>query len=412
MGDDYEAFTTDEQNLTNIMSQNNILTFSELRNAIESDYQGMGASAHQFLETTNAEQTSSAAQIISQQNSDDDSSVKNQLNSAIESIKTAGESYQDKMVEIGNVVGIALVGEDGKDGIKGRIMDVEEEQDRLGKMTEELTKATYIEIEKQKSYLTELEGVWRTVEDAVRDAIDAIDEYLRKVAEANVKVNVGIDGTIDASSIIAKPSSISATATKKGKGGGKTPPPTEDEEDNRAKLYVTNESGGIISTITDTDENIVRDIEELKKEYAHGYGIDSNGNLIEQFATGGYTGNQGSDEGRLAILHEKELVLNEKDTDNILDMINLIKHSGERMIDNFEYMESALHNSINAMRDYETRISYRDYINSIGRMAESTGDTFYIDKLEFPNANSVDEIREAILTLPNIASQFVGRNTK
>ena len=82
------------------------------------------------------------------------------------------------------------------------------------------------------------------------------------------------------------------------------------------------------------------------------------------------------------------------------------------MIDNFEYMESALHNSINAMRDYETRISYRDYINSIGRMAESTGDTFYIDKLEFPNANSVDEIREAILTLPNIASQFVGRNTK
>jgi hypothetical protein len=55
MGSDYEAFTTEEQNLANMMSQNNILTFSELRNAIESDYRGMGDVAHQFLETTNVE---------------------------------------------------------------------------------------------------------------------------------------------------------------------------------------------------------------------------------------------------------------------------------------------------------------------------------------------------------------------
>ena len=31
---------------------------------------------------------------------------------------------------------------------------------------------------------------------------------------------------------------------------------------------------------------------------------------------------------------------------------------------------------------------------------------------EFPNANNVDDIREAILSLPNIASQYIASNNK
>ena len=420
MGDDYEAFTTDEQNLTDMMSQNNILTFSELRNAIESDYQGMGTSAHQFLETTNAEQTSSAAQIISQQNSDDDSSVKNQLNSAIESIKTAGDSYQDKMEEIGKAVGIVLVGEEGKESIKSRIIEVEEEQDRLGKMTEALTIATKIEIDKQKSYLDELEGVWRTVEDAVRDAISAIDDYLEKVAKAGVSVGVNVTGDIDASSIIAKPSSISATATKKGKGGGKTPPPTEDEETEEVYTIRDSYTGEIVAFTRDASKASDMDVNsEFKDDQYYDSVIKEvvNKNDLKnaiEFATGGYTGNWGSDEGRLAVLHEKELVLNEKDTDNLLEMIKMIKYSREEMLSDFQEMEYMLHKSVAKMQAAQAINSYKDYINAIGNMAGGpvSGDTFYIDRLEFPNANSVDEIREAILTLPNIASQFVGRNTK
>jgi hypothetical protein len=41
------------------------------------------------------------------------------------------------------------------------------------------------------------------------------------------------------------------------------------------------------------------------------------------FATGGYTGD--FDNGRLAILHEKELVLNEEDTRNILGAVSLVR---------------------------------------------------------------------------------------
>jgi hypothetical protein len=41
-------------------------------------------------------------------------------------------------------------------------------------------------------------------------------------------------------------------------------------------------------------------------------------------ATGGYTGSWGS-EGRLAMLHQKELVLNAVDTENFLSAINIVR---------------------------------------------------------------------------------------
>jgi len=44
-----------------------------------------------------------------------------------------------------------------------------------------------------------------------------------------------------------------------------------------------------------------------------------------QFNTGGYTGSWGPD-GRWALLHQKELVLNQEDTSNILSAVGIIRH--------------------------------------------------------------------------------------
>lgn len=75
-------------------------------------------------------------------------------------------------------------------------------------------------------------------------------------------------------------------------------------------------------------------------------------------------------------------------------------------------VDAAIAESIKGMLLSLAGTSMPNYLSSIGGGTSVGGDTFYIDKLEFPNANSVDEIREAILTLPNIASQFVGRKSK
>lgn len=52
---------------------------------------------------------------------------------------------------------------------------------------------------------------------------------------------------------------------------------------------------------------------------ASAYGLEAMKKIMGvSFDTGGYTGDWNSIEGKLALLHEKELVLNKEDTDNIL----------------------------------------------------------------------------------------------
>ena len=48
------------------------------------------------------------------------------------------------------------------------------------------------------------------------------------------------------------------------------------------------------------------------------------------------------------------------------------------------------------------------YSGSTTSTVTNGGDTFNITA-EFPNANDVNDIREALLSLPNLASQYIGR---
>ncbi len=49
------------------------------------------------------------------------------------------------------------------------------------------------------------------------------------------------------------------------------------------------------------------------------------GVVASAFDTGGYTGNWSSNEGKMAILHKKELVLNAKDTENLLKTVDIVR---------------------------------------------------------------------------------------
>jgi hypothetical protein len=46
--------------------------------------------------------------------------------------------------------------------------------------------------------------------------------------------------------------------------------------------------------------------------------------LAKSYDTGGYTGKWGPD-GRMAVLHEKELVLNKEDTENFLTATSILR---------------------------------------------------------------------------------------
>ena len=109
------------------------------------------------------------------------------------------------------------------------------------------------------------------------------------------------------------------------------------------------------------------------------------------FKTGGYTGTWGP-EGKLAVLHEKELILNQDDTQNILSTVSLIREL-VNMID-AQAASASLFNLISTP-------SPNPNTNTLEQKVEITA--------EFPNVNDRYEIEEAFNNLVNRASQYANK---
>ena len=116
---------------------------------------------------------------------------------------------------------------------------------------------------------------------------------------------------------------------------------------------------------------------------------------IMGYNTGGYTGAWGQ-EGRLAILHQKELVLNADDTMNLLKAVEIIRNISN-IIDLHAGMQSLGIGALNA--------------STIGNNSQVIEQQVTIHA-EFPNAVDHNEIEEAFNTLINSASQFANRKNK
>ena len=118
----------------------------------------------------------------------------------------------------------------------------------------------------------------------------------------------------------------------------------------------------------------------LKKEYG--------------FKTGGYTGDWDGDQGRLAVLHQKELVLNAEDTQNMLQAVDIIRQIVS-MID------------LNAV----SAAAGLGYINSpsMGTLDQNLEQSVHIEA-SFPSVTDHNEIEEALNSLVNRAAQFANRN--
>ena len=118
-----------------------------------------------------------------------------------------------------------------------------------------------------------------------------------------------------------------------------------------------------------------------------------NNQYTSTFDTGGYTGSWGP-EGRLAMLHQKEIVLNAHDTENFLAAIGIVRDISDQIEKNAIAMQ------------YQNQFAaYRGNINT-------SGDTLQQEvhiTAEFPNATNHSEIEEAFRNLTNLASQYANR---
>ena len=111
------------------------------------------------------------------------------------------------------------------------------------------------------------------------------------------------------------------------------------------------------------------------------------------YDTGGYTGEWGPD-GRLAMLHQKEIVLNAHDTENFLAAINIVRDISDQIEKNALTMK------------------YRNELINYKSNVKTSGDTLQQEvtiHAEFPNATNHNEIEEAFRNLTNLASQYANR---
>lgn len=116
---------------------------------------------------------------------------------------------------------------------------------------------------------------------------------------------------------------------------------------------------------------------------------------LDGYDTGGYTGSWDSS-GRLAMLHQKEIVLNAQDTENFLAAINIVRDIASAIDLRAAAQQSAL-SQITAA--------------SVSPMTQTLEQEVTIHA-EFPNATQRTEIEAAFDTLLNRASQFANRKNK
>ena len=177
---------------------------------------------------------------------------------------------------------------------------------------------------------------------------------------------------------------------------------TEDGQRNKGQSDISKEFRHILQTILETN-GLSRQgsLDAFVKESS----TDSSGiiageaglkpflRFIYGFDTGGYTGSWNSSNGKLAMLHQKELVLNKQDTKNMLKMLQIVRSAQISQVKN---RLASLNSEIN-------NLSKNQNINTVNK--DNLTQTVEITA-NFPNVNSKQDIEDALSDLVNKATQF------
>lgn len=387
--ENYERMTTKEQEL-----------IDGLKDETLSNYDDMLEKAQEVCQETLDAWTSSAQEIANQWYKDGGDSVKAQIIQAYRDMETANKSYQDAVAALEKAVEQNF----GEKGITGALNDAQKETEELDDKTEELCNNAETNLEKYRDAVDKIEEAWNAVKEQIQDAIDLLEYYLNLMGATS-------------SGDSGESSGGGSTGSDGGTGSGDTGGNTGDGDSGKSggtktKKYnpygyttwgSTGDGRSLIAIDLDGDgkKDVILEESQAKNKYSGK--LWKNPNV---FDTGGYTGDWNGGSGKLAVLHSKELVLNANDTENMLAAVNTV-----RQIANLgDSINQSIMNGISQMILGLTGLGhYGNY--SIGDSKES-GDTIFEIQANFPNANDVESIREAIMSLPNLASQYIARNKK
>ena len=308
---------------------------------------------------------------------------------AFDNIKQAAEDYDAAVQDI-------------QEDINATVGDVLDGEDKIIAINQDLTVSNNDVVDSYKAELTavqELAAGVNDLADAYKDELQAAKDahdYLAKQREEAAKAAAAAEkGKTAAKETVATPLPETKPAQT-------TAAPAPAQNSNPRAGY---RLGGQAYTIVsgDTLSGIARrfygkaslytEIWAHNKDHLRG----KNANRIYPgeivyLDTGGYTGEWNSG-GKLGVLHQKELVLNAKDTKNLLDTVAIMRNITAAVGENtLQRLSGATSGSYIANGDGKGILEQDVHITA-----------------NFPNVRSAIEIETALNNLTNAASQYIGK---
>lgn len=310
-----------------------------------------------------------------------------QLKDILERAQSNFDAYQEQVKKVADKTGASL------DNLADETDKVSDATDKLMDRGQEMSSVFWDMIndaqEASDYYLELADSVWEVVEAMKALAREQGDYYEE---QAN---NLGYDKNTDYSSVI-----MDGIANGWLTYGSKAYDELFQQRENKIKGEGMSQN----QFISRGDEAQDR----FRNAEASGKYIDKNewAQILHElgvtgFATGGYTGT--FDDARLAFLHQKELVLNQEDTENILAAVKAVRELEPELLNSITKTLDG--NAIAAMSLLGQKL-YTTYLEPANSTLEQV---VHIDKVEFPNVTSRTEIEEAFISLTNDAAQWAKR---
>lgn len=303
------------------------------------------------------------------------------------------DNYKDKVQNVASETGTTL------DNLAQETDKVSEATDQLRERGDEAKDTLWNMIDAAQNasdgYLELAQSIWDTVE-ALR-ALASQQAQFAASSSSKGNSNKGYDPNTDYSGVI-----MDGIANGWLEYGSKEYKELTSQRENKIDdMGLTKEYFGTRGDAADNRYKDSTSVGQYKSEEEWKKKMQALG--VPGFATGGYTGI--FDDAKLAFLHQKELVLNQSDTENILAAVQAVRTIGT---DLFRSIEKSLDgNAIAAMALMGQKL------NPVATtpIQDSIEQTVHIDKVEFPNVTSRTEIEEAFISLTNDAAQWARRKT-
>ena len=301
---------------------------------------------------------------------------------AFEEITEATENYKDELDDMARVAEVDLNDvKQGVDDLSDSFSDlIEKNNDLLDRMSQEMES-----IEKLKDAVHGLMEEYEDVYEAAKKAASAIHETLQME-----RVDV-LNDEDDEDDDEIKTNNTKKYPTPRDLSIAKYGYYDPNMAANSGKNYASDESLSNSLHYNSATGEIESGLEWwLKKKPTSSNSGNHTGDIwkLVPYETGGYTGTWAGNEGKIALLHQKELVLNSNDTKNLLDTITILK----------SITDSLNGNLFTRMNDIKSGF-YNNFSNN-----DELEQNVHMD-VSFPNVNSKREIEEALSDLVNLAAQ-------